>query len=86
MERKERLDLELELLQKGRWGYLDVMNFYQVGKTVAYRIISQARANGGMPKYGFEREALTSKIVEMVDESTVLKEIEKRAMERKYLE
>lgn len=85
MDRKQRLDAELAILGKGRWGVSEVMGYYQVSKHKAYSIIAMARANGGIPKYGMAKEALADKIIEIQDESTVLKEIEKRALERRHL-
>lgn len=84
-DRKMRLDLELSLLQKGKWGFRDVMKYYKVGKNVAYSIIKTAIAKGGQPDGDPTLSAFTKTIIATHDGSTPLEEIEKRAAERKYL-
>lgn len=83
--RKDRLDLELSLLQKGKWGFRDVMSYYQVGKNVAYQIIKTAIRKGGQPEGDPTISAFTKAILATHDGSTPVEEIEKRAVERKYL-
>lgn len=85
MSRKERLDLELALLQKGKWGYQDVMRYYQCNKNRAYDIIRIARKNGGECVNDGMRVAYSKAIIATQDGSTPIDEIEKRAVERKYL-
>lgn len=83
--RKDRLDLELSLLQKGKWGFRDVMSYYQVGKNVAYQIIKTAIKNGGQPDGDPTISAFSKAVIKTHDGSTPAEEIEKRAIERKYL-
>lgn len=84
-DRKARLDLELSLLQKGKWGFRDVMKYYKVGKNTAYSIIRTAISKGGKCEGDTMMVAYSKAIIATHDGSTPLEEIEKRAMERRYL-
>lgn len=83
--RKERLDIELELLQKGQWNFRDVMKYYRIGKNRAYDVIRLARKNGGAVVGNDMMVAYTKAIIQVHDGSTPYEEIVKRAAERKSL-
>ena len=83
--RKERLDLELELLQKGQWDFRDVMKYYRIGKNKAYDVIRLARKNGGAVVGNDMMVAYTKAIIQLHDGSTPYDEIVKRGAERKFL-
>lgn len=55
--RKERLDLELELLQKGQWDFRDVMKYYRIGKNKASDVIRKYKMDGQGDLEGNFREA-----------------------------
>ena len=83
--RKERLDLELELLQKGQWDCKDVMGYYHLSKNRAYEVLRLARKNGGAVIGNPKMVAYTKVIIQLHDGSTPYDEIVKRGAERKFL-
>ena len=77
--RKARLLLELSLLQKTKWRWKDIADFYQCASAKANQIRKAALANGG--KIDYDPHAVQSRTVLMLDGTTPEIEIKKRYIE-----
>lgn len=79
-ERKARLEQELELLQKSKWGWKDIMSYYQCQSEKANNIRKKVASCGGQAPYD-PHKVLSRKVIEAIDGSTVETEIMKRRIE-----
>ena len=78
--RKARLERELELLQTAKWGWSDIMDYYQCASEKANNIRKVVAKNGGQAPYD-PHKVLSRKVIEVIDSSTVEDEIWKRRIE-----
>lgn len=79
-ERLDRLQFELALLQKSKWGWKDLMSYYQCGSEKANQIRKRALARGG--KAPFDEHKVLSKVVLLTEDKTTPEdEIRKRVIE-----
>ena len=79
-ERKARLEEELTLLQKTKWGWKDIMAFYQVASAKANAIRKRVVGLKGTAPYD-EHKVLVKDILEVEDATTPETEITKRRIE-----
>ena len=79
-ERKARLEQELELLQKSKWGWKDIMAYYVCQSEKANNIRKKVASSGGQAPYD-PHKVLSRKVIEVIDCSTVEAEIMKRRIE-----
>ena len=78
-ERRARLSLELTLLQKTKWRWHDIANFYQCASAKANEIRKKALEAGG--KIDYDPHSVQSRAVLSLDGTTPEIEIRKRAIE-----
>ena len=78
-ERRQRVRLELELLQKTKWRWKDIATFYQCASAKANEIRKAALASGG--KIDYDPHAVQSRFVLALDGTTPEIEIKKRYIE-----
>lgn len=78
-EREERLCLELELLQKARWRWHDIANYFQVASAKANQIRKKALEQGG--RIDYDPHAVQSRYVLALEGTTPEIEIQKRVIE-----
>ncbi len=79
-QRKARLIHELELLQKSKWGWKDLMDYYGVANEKANLIRRHVVKGGGQAPYD-PHKVLAEKVIQLIDGSTVAHEIYKRRIE-----
>lgn len=78
-ERKERLLLELRLLQMTKWHWKEIAAFYECASAKANQLRKKALENGG--KIDYDPHAVQSRSVLALDGTTPENEIKKRHLE-----
>jgi len=78
-ERRQRLNVELALLQKPKWRWKDICLFYGCASAKANEIRKKALSAGG--KIDYDPHAVQSRYVLMLDGTTPEIEIKKRCIE-----
>ncbi len=78
-ERKERLCLELSLLQKPKWRWKDIATYFQCASAKANQIRKLALARGG--KIDYDPHSVTCRSVMELHGTTPEIEIAKRTIE-----
>jgi hypothetical protein len=78
-ERKKRLCVEMALLQKTKWRWNEIADFYQIASAKANEIRKAALEKGG--KVDYDPHAVTVRSVMSLDQTTPETEIGKRSIE-----
>lgn len=79
-QRKQRIETELALLQKSKWGWSDIMEYYECASDKANKIRKRVASSGGQAPYD-PHKVLSAKVIEIEDSSTPEREIYKRRIE-----